>query len=267
MLPNLPQRLQCQRDQQRSTKQQLDKLRLGIQSIGLVMRAHHDHVSLLLLEGTVEQWVVSSRLSVDSEANRHNQLDDVWIPTPDGAGPEPVLHRVMGQSNGGPNPNTADPDIMPKQAVGPPLDVVSGGASTGTVLHHMENWHQDSVSNSSSAAEAVSHQVVGSPLGDVSTPTATSAKPMPQQEEGEDSDVHGAQVAPPSSSSSPLHISGQYMCSSQMLLFLLSTIVTLIAFLLQYESVQEMSHRGTGIIKPGWTHYRKEGLEGSSFKQ
>lgn len=81
-------------------------------------------------------------------------------------------------------------------------------------------------------------------------PTAAGTKPTLQQEEGEDSNANGDQVTPPSSSSSPLDISGRYTRSSQMLLFLLSTIVALIAFLLQYESVQT-SHRGAGIIKPG----------------
>ncbi|KAF8271797.1 hypothetical protein EI94DRAFT_1697818 [Lactarius quietus] len=145
----------------------------------------------------------------------------IVIPTPDGAGPEPVLHRVMGQLNDGPIPNASDPDIMPKQAVGPQLDIISSGASTGTMLHHMENRYQDSISNSNSAAEAVLHQVVGSSLGDVSTPTATSSEAKRKDR-------------------TPMSM---------------------------YESVQEMSHRGTGIIKPGWTCYRKDGLEGSTFKQ
>jgi hypothetical protein len=168
------------------------------------------------------------------------------------------------QSNGSPNPSTASPDIVPWQAVGTQVDVVSGGASTGTVPHHAENTQRDGVSNSNPAADSVSHQVVGSPSGDVSVPYATGTEPTlfqaVQQQGGESSNTNSAQVAPPSSSS-PMDISGRYTRSNQKLLLLLSTIVALIAVLIQHELVQEMSHRSTEIAtRPGWARFRDKGL-------
>lgn len=191
--------------------------------------------------------------------------------------------------------------------MGPRLDVVSGRASTGTAPHHTENLRQDGISNSNPAADPVSHQVVGSPSGGVSAPIAAGTEPTSQreggeasnengtqvapeqavgprldgvsggasagteptlqQEGGEDSSANGRQVALPSSTSSPLDISERYTRSNQKLLFFSSTIVALIALLLQYELVQEMSHRSTRIIRPGWARYRNDGLEGSPFRQ
>lgn len=194
----------------------------------------------------------------DNHAVARPRPDDVRIP--DATGPEHVLHRAVDQqSNDVPNSNTAGLDIVPQQAVGPHLDVVqvSGCASTGSVPRHVEGLQQDGVPNSNPIAE---HQVVGRPSGDVSVPNVAGTKSTLRQavqQCGEVSEDNGAQVAPPPSFSSPLDVSGRYTCSNQTLLFLLSTIVALIAILIQYKLPP---HRSTGIIRPGWARYRNEGL-------
>ena len=222
--------------------------------------------SLLPREGALERRAVSPRLVVNTEAISQNHVG--VCPSPN----DVCIPEAMGQqSNGSPTPNTAGPDIVPGQAVGPQLDVVSGGGSTGNVPHHIENPQRDGASNSNPAADRDSYQVVGSPSGDVSVSDAAGTEPTLFG--GEASNANSDQVAPPPqiiplSSSSPgaLDISGRYTRSSQKHIFLLSTIVALIAFLIQYELVQEMSRRSTEIDKeietrPGWAGYRDSGLK------
>lgn len=166
------------------------------------------------------------------------------------------------QSNSIPDSNAASPDIEPRQVVGPQLGVISSSGSTGTVPHPVENPQWDYASNSNPAADPDPH-LAGFPSGDVSVPDTTTG---PMLFGGEAPNANIAQVAPPqiapSPSSSPLDISDRYTRSNQKLIFLLSTIVALIAFLIQYELVQEMSHGSAEIVtRPSWAHFRDKGIK------
>ncbi len=157
------------------------------------------------------------------------------------------------QSNDIVNSNAASPKIMPQQ-VDLHLDIVSEGASTKFIPHHMKGLQLDSV-------------VAGHPSDDVSIPNVTGTGPvlhqaMHQHLGGNIFDVDGAQVAPPKSYFSPfgpLDIPGQYMHLNQKLIFLLSTVVAFIAIVIQYELGPEMLHRSTGLTRPGWACHHKEG--------
>jgi len=287
-------------------------------------------------------------------AGPKTMLDD--IPIPNATEPEPVLHRAVGQQlNDIPNPNAACPKIVPQRGVGPHLDVVSDGARSGFILHHMEDLQLDGVvadrpsdsvsvpdvagtgpaprqpahqhleddaddaedappssyfSSSSSvgqqsndivnsnaaspeivpqqvdphldivgegaSTEFVPHHMEGlqldgvvasRPSDDVSVPNVAGTRPVlhratHQHSGGDIFDVDGAQVAPPESyfsPSSPLDTPGQYTCSNQKLIFLLSTVVAFIAIVIQYELGPEIPHRSTGLTRPGWARHRKEG--------
>ena len=327
MSPNSPQTLQRRMERKNRTMRGLDELSLQLQSLGRVAKreyrdrepveeapegeisdsaSHHNgeciffeshctrwdnvdlDISLPPTEGTGEQRAICPRSDVvsgpastgtaphhtenlhqDGISNFNPAADpvsrqvvgspsgDVSVPTAAGTGP-------TSQREGGEAYNENGTQVAPEQVVGPRLDDVSGGASTGTEPTLQQEGGEASNEN---GTQVTPEQVVGPRLDDVSGGASTGTEPMLQQEGGEDSSANGRRVAPPSSSSSPLDISGRYTRSNQKLLFFLSTIVAFIALLLQHELVQEMSHRSTGIIRPGWARYRNDGLEGSSFRQ
>lgn len=124
---------------------------------------------------------------------------------------EPTGHNHVVQPD---NLGGGQLDVTPNQAASMHSDVMS--ASNRTTVHHIESLQLDSISNPNSATELVSHQVVGSPSGN-----------------------NHALVMSPSQYSS---LSGWYMHSNQKLLFLLLTVVALIAILIKLAHKTSLGH-------------------------
>jgi hypothetical protein len=134
---------------------------------------------------------------------------------------------------------------------------------TGPILGHRVSPHD----------EAVGTKSEGNTLEDnIDTPVhgATCPKPILHQEiaekqlDGEVLDSDGVKFVTHSclflSSCAP-DISKRYMRSHRKLLFLLSTIVALIAIIIQYASETEVPHGSIGLIRPGWAQHRNEGWQ------
>lgn len=148
------------------------------------------------------------------------------------------------------NPNT------PGLAIKPQRD----GGSTASV--------QPDTLNSNPVAENFLFWLESRPLDNVSVPNVAGAKSRPHQMTYQhlgfgNSGANGAQVVAPScyfsSSSGLLVIFRPYTHPNRMLIFLSSTVVALIAIVIQYELGPEMPHNGTVLIRPGWSRHRSEG--------
>lgn len=207
--------------------------------------------------------------------------------------PEPLLHREIDyQSTDTLKPSTTAPKIMPQQGVDPQSDIVGDGGTSVFVQPGVLNSIsflnpntpglaikpqrdggstasvQPDTLNSNPVAENFLFWLESRPLDNVSVPNVAGAKSRPHQMTYQhlgfgNSGANGAQVVAPScyfsSSSGLLVIFRPYTHPNRMLIFLSSTVVALIAIVIQYELGPEMPHNGTVLIRPGWSRHRSEG--------
>lgn len=196
----------------------------------------------------------------------------------DATEPGPLLHREMDHQLNN-IPNTAALEIVPQQVVDPHSDVVGDGGTTISVqpgvqqgvdpshsgiIGHNTAPVQSDVLEFNPAAKPVLPSLESHPsdADGVSVPDVAGIKPgwhqvLHQDLGGDDSNVDGAQSAPPSCYLSFSSHFRPYTRSDQILVFFLSTVVAFIALVIQFELGPEMLHRGTGLMRPGWARHRK----------